>query len=180
MFSWTLITGDTPVTSDARALRQSLGSFPTGVCLVTTVAPDGKREGMTINSFASVSLTPPLISWSVRDATRSADSFVSGRCFILSVLSAAQRDLALHFAKPAHDKFVAWEEAFEPGLGGCPRLTDSVATFECTVYSRHQEGDHTLLLGHVEHHTRSEAAPLLLHMGQMGSLWELAERLAKP
>src|ERR1700722_14626774 len=112
MYSWTLITGDTPTTSDARSLRQSLGSFPTGVCLVTTVALDGKREGMTINSFASVSLTPPLILWSIRDETRSADSFVSGRCFILSVLAAAQSDLALHFAKPAHDKFAAWEAAF--------------------------------------------------------------------
>src|ERR1700761_5631194 len=100
MFSWTLITGDTPVNRDARSFRQSLGTFPTGVCLVTTIALDGKREGMTINSFASVSLTPPLILWSIRDETRSADSFVSGSHFILSVLSAAQRDLAMHFAKP--------------------------------------------------------------------------------
>ena len=174
MFSWTLITGDTPVNRDARSFRQSLGTFPTGVCLVTTVALDGKREGMTINSFASVSLTPPLILWSIRDETRSADTFVSGQYFILSVLSAAQRDLALHFAKPAHDKFEAWDASFEPGLGDCPRLKESVSTFECTVYSRHQEGDHTILLGLVEQHRRSDALPLLLHMGQMGSLTELA------
>jgi flavin reductase (DIM6/NTAB) family NADH-FMN oxidoreductase RutF len=174
MFSWTLITGDTPVNRDARAFRQSLGTFPTGVCLVTTVAHDGKREGMTINSFASVSLTPPLILWSIRDETRSADSFVSGQYFILSVLAASQRELAMHFAKPAHDKFSPWESAFDTGLGDCPRLKESVATFECTVYSRHQEGDHTIMLGHVEQHTRSDAMPLLLHMGQMGSLTELA------
>src|ERR1700761_6589283 len=120
MYSWTLITGDTPVTTDARSFRQSLGSFPTGVCLVTTVTPDGKREGMTINSFASVSLAPPLILWSIRDDARSADAFVAGRHFVLSVLSATQHQLALHFAKPAPDKFAAWEDSFEAGLAGCP------------------------------------------------------------
>jgi flavin reductase (DIM6/NTAB) family NADH-FMN oxidoreductase RutF len=180
LYSWALITGDTPVTTDARSFRQSLGSFPTGVCLVTTLAQDGKREGMTINSFASVSLAPPLILWSIRDDARSAESFVTGRHFVLSVLAASQQTLAQHFARPAPDKFAAWEAAFDAGLGGCPRLRESVATFECAVYSRHQEGDHTILLGLVEHHTRSDAPPLLLHMGQMGSLWELAGTVAKP
>jgi flavin reductase (DIM6/NTAB) family NADH-FMN oxidoreductase RutF len=178
MYSWTLITGDMPATVDARALRHSLGAFPTGVCLVTTVS-DGKREGMTINSFASVSLDPPLILWSIRDDARSADAFIAGRYFVLSVLTAAQQPLALHFARPAADKFSAWEADFERGVGGCPRLKRSVATFECTMYSRHQEGDHTILLGRVEHHTRSAEPPLILHRGQMGSLWDLAQRVAE-
>jgi flavin reductase (DIM6/NTAB) family NADH-FMN oxidoreductase RutF len=175
MYSWALITGDTPVTVDARAFRQSLGAFPTGVCLVTTMTEHGKREGMTINSFASVSLDPPLILWSIRDDARSGDAFINGRHFILSVLAASQRDIAMHFAKPSPDKFAAYEQEFDPGLAGCPRLKGSVATFECTIYSRHQEGDHTILLGRVEAHTRGTEPPLLLHMGQMGSLWELAE-----
>jgi flavin reductase (DIM6/NTAB) family NADH-FMN oxidoreductase RutF len=180
MYSWALITGDAATTTDARSFRQSLGTFPTGVCLVTTKAEDGKCEGMTINSFAAVSLTPPLILWSIRDDTRSADSFVTGRYFVLSVLAATQRDIAQHFARPAADKFAAWESAFDAGIAGCPCLRGSVATFECTVYSRHQEGDHTILLGHVEKHSRNEVPPLLLHMGQMGSLWELAQAAAKP
>lgn len=177
MYSWTLITGDTPVTTDAKSFRQSLGTFPTGVCLVTTVSPDGKCEGMTINSFASVSLDPPLILWSIRDDARSADAFISGRHFILSVLSASQRALAFHFARPAPDKFADWRSEFDfnNGIGGCPRLHGTVATFECTTYSRHQEGDHTILLGRVEHHARTEAEPLLLHLGKMGSLLELAK-----
>jgi flavin reductase (DIM6/NTAB) family NADH-FMN oxidoreductase RutF len=179
MYSWTLITGDVPQTSDARALRQSLGTFPTGVCLVTTVAASGKREGMTINSFAPVSLAPPLILWSIRDDARSAEAFIGGPHFILSVLSAAQRDMALHFARPAADKFAGWEQGFERGLGGCPRLKHSVATFECTTYSRYQEGDHTILLGRVEHHVKSAALPLLLHLGEMGSLVELANTAIK-
>ena len=180
MYSWTLITGDSPVTTDALSFRQSLGSFPTGVCLVSTVTAAGKREGMTINSFASVSLDPPLILWSIRDDARSAEAFIAGRHFILSVLAASQRALAQHFARSAADKFAGWEKEFEAGIGGCPRLRDSVATFECVTYSRHQEGDHTILLGRVEHHSRTEAAPILLHRGEMGSLWDLAERLNKP
>jgi flavin reductase (DIM6/NTAB) family NADH-FMN oxidoreductase RutF len=179
MYSWTLITGDTPVTTDARSFRQSLGTFPTGVCLVTTVSPDGKCEGMTINSFASVSLDPPLILWSIRDDARSADAFVSGQHFVLSVLAASQQKLAHHFARPAADKFADWKDDFDTGIGGCPRLRASVATFECTTYSRHQEGDHTILLGCVENHTRSEEIPLLLHMGKMGSLWDLAQDRGK-
>jgi flavin reductase (DIM6/NTAB) family NADH-FMN oxidoreductase RutF len=179
MYSWTLITGDVPRTSDARAFRQSLATFPTGVCLVTTISERGKREGMTINSFASVSLAPPLILWSIRDDARSADVFISGPHFILSVLSTSQREIALHFARAAPDKFVGWEEHFETGIGGCPKLRAGAATFECTTYSRYQEGDHTILLGRVEHHARSPALPLVLHMGEMGSLGELAQAASK-
>lgn len=180
MYSWALITGDAADTVDARQLRQALGAFPTGVCLVTTAAPDGKREGMTINSFASVSLDPPLILWSIRDDTRSADVFIAGRSFNLSVLTADQRDLAWHFAKPAADKFERFAEAFEVGPNECPRLVESVATFECSTYSRHQEGDHTIILGRVERFSRTDTPPLLFHSGQMGSLWELAQTLARP
>ena len=180
MYSWALITGDAAETADARQLRQALGAFPTGVCLVTTTTPDGKRAGMTINSFSSVSLDPPLILWSIRDDTRSADAFLAARSFNLSVLAAEQRDLAWHFAKPAADKFERFGEAFALASNGCARLTRSVATFECSTYSRHQEGDHTIILGRVDRFSRTDTPPLLFHSGQMGSLWELAETLARP
>jgi flavin reductase (DIM6/NTAB) family NADH-FMN oxidoreductase RutF len=177
MYSWTLITGDTPVTIDGRSFRQSLSTFPTGVCLVTTLSGEGKREGMTINSFASVSLEPPLVLWSIRDEARSADAFISSRHFILSVLAASQQPLALHFARPSADKFLTCDQEFDVGIGGCPRLRRSAATFECTTYSRYQEGDHTILLGRVESHTRTADPPLVLHRGSMGSLVELARTL---
>lgn len=180
MYSWALITGDTPATVDARMFRQALGAFPTGVCLVTTVTEDGKREGMTINSFASVSLTPPLVLWSIRNDARSADAFLSGRVFIISVMAADQREMASHFARPAPDKFSDWEDSFDLGIAGCPRLKNSAASFECTTYSRYQEGDHTLLLGRVENFSSNPVPPLFFHAGQMGSLWEMAEVIAKP
>lgn len=174
MYSWAPITGDAPQTLDAQRFRKALGSFPTGICLVTTIAEDGKREGMTINSFASVSLAPPLILWSIRDDARSSDAFLISRTFVLSVLAADQAALAMHFAKPAPDKFAAYEDAFEAGIGSCPRLKRSVATYECSVYSRHQEGDHTILLGRVQEFTVSDHAPLMFHAGKMGSMKELA------
>ncbi len=178
MYSWAMITGDTPTTTDALSFRQSLGCFPTGVCLVTTLTESGKREGMTINSFASVSLEPPLILWSIRNAARSAAAFIGSRYFIVSVLAAAQRDLAQHFARAAPDKFAQCENEFETGLGSCPRLRHSAATFECATYSRHVEGDHTILLGRVDQHVRTSAAALILHQGQMGSLRDLAQSAA--
>jgi len=174
MYSWTLITGDTPRTSDASRLRQSLGAFATGVCLITTVGADGKREGITVNSFASVSLDPALVLWSIRDDTRSADVFLTARHYVIHVMRAEQKALALHFAKPAVDKFAAHEDAFEPGLGGCPRLIDSAATFECTAWSQHQEGDHTILVGRVDAFSGGSAQPLLFHAGRLGTLPELA------
>lgn len=176
MYAWCEADPGPPPSSDAeRRLRQSFGGFTTGVCLVTTVGPDGKREGMTINSFSSVSLAPPLVLWSVRDAARSADVFTTANAFSLSILAASQAELALHFARPAPDKFVEHEDAFEISPLGCPRLRFSVATFDCRVYSRHQEGDHTLLIGRVESlQQQADAPPLIFHGGKMGSMWELA------
>ena len=174
MYSWAPISGDMPQTLDAERFRKALGSFPTGICLVTTVSADGKREGMTINSFSSVSLAPPLILWSIRDDAKSADIFLTARSFIISVLAVHQAELAMHFARAAANKFSAYESAFESGIDGCPRLRDSVTTYECTVYSRHQEGDHTILLGRVAEFSDSTQQPLVFHGGRMGSLQELA------
>jgi flavin reductase (DIM6/NTAB) family NADH-FMN oxidoreductase RutF len=86
--------------------------------------------------------------------------------------------MAMHFARPAQDKFADWSNDLEEGIGGCPRLRESAATFECTTYSRYQEGDHTILLGRVESHSKTSALPLMLHMGEMGSLSDLAKTLA--
>lgn len=178
MFSWAPVIGDTPQTLDARRFRNSLGAFPTGVCLVTTVSGQGKREGMTINSFSSVSLAPPLVLWSIRDDARSADVFLAARSFIVSVLTSRQSGLAAHFARSSPDKFGPYQTLFGIGIDGCPRLLESAATYECTTYSRHQEGDHTLLLGRVHDFSHSNTEPLLFHAGRMGSFGELAAAVA--
>lgn len=174
MFAWPQQFVSEQSAFDVRALRQSLGSFCTGVCLVTTVSQDGKREGMTINSFSSVSLSPPLVLWSVREAARSADVYATAPYFIISVLATDQHALAMNFAKPAADKFSSVEDLFEPGLGGCPRLRRAVSTYECRLYSCHLEGDHSILVGHVQRFSHAQLPPLIFHQGRMGSLADLA------
>jgi flavin reductase (DIM6/NTAB) family NADH-FMN oxidoreductase RutF len=154
MFSWASIASDEVLAVDPRTLRRALGSFPTGVCIVTTTGAGGKREGMTINSFASVSLDPP---------------------FVINVLGAQHAALAAHFARPAPDKFADHDARFSAGASGLPVLLDAIATYECTTYSRYQEGDHVVLIGRVDHLTHHEAPPLVFHAGKLGSLQELAE-----
>lgn len=174
MYSWFDAFGAEGAHADTRALRTAFSCFATGVCLVTTVTDGGKREGMTINSFASVSLQPALVLWSIRDDARSAEAFLTSGRFIISVLGARQQELALHFARPAEDKFVKYEEAFDSGIGDCPRLRESVATFECSTYSRHKEGDHTILIGKIERFSSSQAVPLVAHAGKLGAPAEIA------
>ena len=173
MYSW--ISLDTPagLAPDARALRAALGRYATGVCLVTTVAPGGKREGMTINSFASVSLSPPLVLWSISNEARSADVFLGAQRYNISVLGAAHQDLALHFARPAEDKFERCADDFVSGRNGLPRVRGALTAYECSVYSRHAEGDHTILIGRIEHFESADSEPLLFHAGKLGGLADL-------
>ena len=174
MFSWISLDTRAGLAPDALALRACLGRYATGVCLVTAVAPDGKREGMTINSFASVSLDPPLVLWSISHAARSADVFLGASRFNISVLGAVHKDIAQHFARPAQDKFERFEDAFVAGRNGLPLVRGALAAYECSAYSRHREGDHTILVGRIEHFVAEDSEPLLFHAGKLGSLAELA------
>ncbi|SNT31093.1 NADH-FMN oxidoreductase RutF, flavin reductase (DIM6/NTAB) family [Noviherbaspirillum humi] len=179
MYSWIDGLEAAPPNADSRQLRMALSAFMTGVCLVTTVGEDGKREGMTINSFSSVSLQPPLVLWSIRDDARSADAFLGSGRFAIHVLAEEHQELALHFARPAPDKFEKYVSEFEAGLHGCPRLRGALATFECSTYSRHKEGDHTILIGRVERFSSCAAAPLVAHAGRLGPVDEIADALRK-
>ena len=160
---------------DARVLRSLLGRYATGVCLVSMRTPEGKCEGMTINSFASVSLDPPLVLWSIAQHARSAEAFIAATHFNISVLGARHKELALHFAKPSLDKFERYAADFSLAGNGAPRLADAPAVYECVTYSRHREGDHTILIGRVEHFDGQAQEPLLFHGGQLGALGELAQ-----
>jgi flavin reductase (DIM6/NTAB) family NADH-FMN oxidoreductase RutF len=175
MYSWLDAFAAEDPSADARRLRTALSNFASGVCLVTTIADDGKREGMTINSFASVSLQPALVLWSIRDEARSAEVFLASGRFIVSVLGAQQQELALHFARPALDKFEKYEHEFEAGFGGCPKLRTALATFECSTYSRHKEGDHTILVGKVERFSHESDVPLVTYAGRFGAIGEFAD-----
>lgn len=151
---------------DARDFRTALGCFPTGVCLITTLAPDGRRAGLTANSFSSVSLDPPMVLWSLSRTASSAPVFRDAEYFAINVLAAGDEALAAHFARSGADKFAAFAERFTAGLGDVPVLADAGASFECHSRHRYYGGDHIIVIGVVERYTHREAAPLVFHRGR--------------
>lgn len=162
---------DTQPAIDPRELRDVLGCFATGVAVVTSVGDEGKPVGMTINSFSSVSLDPPLILWSIGLETPSRGAYATHPSFAINIMGAQTKDLSLHFAKPSDDKFAGVEWA--AGHDGVPVLSDAVATLECEVDSRVIAGDHEIFIGRVMRLSQKEGAPLLFHRGKFAHLGEL-------
>ena len=150
--------------TDPQELRRALGRFATGVTIVTTCTDDGRLEGLTANSFSSVSLDPPLVLWSLQRNARSLPSFMAARWFVVNVLGSHQSELSTRFARSAGDRFAGL--AFSAGLGGCPVLEDGIAHFECSVYDRVEAGDHVIFLGRVERMRHRDGVPLLYSSGR--------------
>ena len=145
--------------------RKALGMFATGVTIVTARSAQGELVGLTANSFNSVSMTPPLVLWSLARAAGSMAAFSTGSHYAINILSAEQQDLARQFAARGNNRFAG--VAFVPGAGGAPLLEGAVATFECFNRSRYEEGDHVIFVGEVERCThRAGASPLLFHGGK--------------
>ncbi|MGH3282361.1 MAG: flavin reductase family protein, partial [Trebonia sp.] len=123
----------------AHFLRGCLGRFATGVAVVSFAQPDGGLRGVTVNSFTSVSMNPPLILVALQRTVPSHD-LLRGRSFTVNVLGAEQRALALHFAGQLRPSLrPAWA-----GGGHAPRLAGSLSYFECTPWAEYDGGDHTL------------------------------------
>ncbi len=145
--------------------RAALGMFATGVTIVTARGPNGTPVGLTANSFNSVSLTPPLVLWSLSRRAGSMPAFRAGSHYAINILAADQRALAERFASKAVDRFagVSWHE----GAAGAPVIDGAVAVFECFNRSRYDEGDHVIFVGEVERCAhRAGAQPLLFHGGR--------------
>ena len=151
---------------DPRDFRNALGAYATGVTVITAATPDGKQTGLTCNSFASVSLNPPLVLWSLASYSSSMSIFQNASHFAVNVLGASQQALATQFATRADDKFagVSWK----PGLGDAPVLARAVATFQCRSAGRYYGGDHVIFLGAVEAYAYNRAEPLLFARGSFG------------
>lgn len=151
---------------DPRDFRTALGAYATGVTIITAAMPDGKRAGLTCNSFASVSLNPPLVLWSLVIYSPSMSIFQNASHFAVNVLGASQQGLATQFATRSDDKFagVSWK----PGLGDAPILANAVATFQCRSADRYYGGDHVIFLGAVEAYAYNHAEPLLFARGSFG------------
>src|SRR3954470_12500343 len=151
---------------DPRDFRNALGTYATGVTIITAMTSNGTPYGLTCNSFASVSLTPPLVLWSLGMFSQGLTTFQNASHFTINILGASQQALASQFAKSSEDKFVG--VSWTPGLGNAPVLTDSVASFQCRAANRYYGGDHIIFLGAVEAYGYNRQEPLLFARGGFG------------
>jgi flavin reductase (DIM6/NTAB) family NADH-FMN oxidoreductase RutF len=137
-----------PAEFDTKQFRQALSQFATGVTVITAALPDGAFFGVTINSFNSVSLDPPLVLWSLAHSSTSMAAFNAAPGYVINVLAGDQIELAQRFASKTQDRFEALP--FTLSAQGVPVLAGTVAWFECRHRSRYSEGDHVIFVGEVE------------------------------
>lgn len=164
MYKGTQILEPVPVI-DPMEFRRTLGSFASGVVIVTAVSPDGAVHGMTANGFVSVSLDPPLVLVSVGERAKMHARLMGGQRYGVSILGQDQVDIANHFAgKPAGTapQFV-WEN-------GMALIDGAVGHLSCSITDRHRAGDHTLFIGQVDRLFHAGGQPLTFHAGRFGTL----------
>jgi flavin reductase (DIM6/NTAB) family NADH-FMN oxidoreductase RutF len=148
---------------DTRAFRNALGSYATGVTVITARGRDGSPIGLTINSFASVSLDPPLVLWSLSLYSPSLPVFQNCSHYAINVLAQGQQALSTRFAATRTDKFEGVD--FTPGAGGAPLLPGCCAWFECRNEAHHAGGDHLIFVGQVEGYAHFDEPPLVFQGG---------------
>jgi flavin reductase (DIM6/NTAB) family NADH-FMN oxidoreductase RutF len=153
---------------DSGMFRNVLGQFATGVTIITTRSVSGELTGLTASSFNSVSLTPPLILWSLATKSGSLPMFEASSHYVINVLSSSQVDLCLRFATAKGDRFDG--VPYRLSAGGMPILEGALAWFECHNRSRYVEGDHVIFVGEVErcgfNDTGADTDPLVFHGGR--------------
>lgn len=154
----------TPGPSNERRFRDALGKFATGVTVVTARGARGPI-GITANSFASLSLDPPLVLWSPARASRRFAAFASAQHFAIHVLAADQLALGRHFAREGGN-FDLPSLAFNPE--GVPILAGCLARFECRRKAVHEGGDHAIVVGEVQRATVRDGPPLVFSAGRYG------------
>ncbi len=149
---------------DATEFRKALGSFATGVTIITTRAGDGAPLGLTVNSFNSVSLNPPLVLWSLANNSMSLPAFRAAQHWAVHVLATDQEELSTRFARRGENKFAGLE--IDTGAGSIPLLRGCSARFQCRTAFQYEGGDHVIFVGEVLSFDRSEVAPLVFHSGR--------------
>ncbi|MFW6061079.1 MAG: flavin reductase family protein [Phycisphaeraceae bacterium] len=156
-----------------RAFRQALGLFPTGVTIITALDPNGERLGMTVNSFNTVSLDPPLVLFSIARNAYSMDALLKAKYYAVNLLDLEQTDLSTRFARALGDK---WTDVnYHPGRSGVPLLDSALAWFECESHAHHDGGDHVIFVGRVlSYHANPDGEPLVFFRGQYNRLYQAA------
>src|SRR5665213_1368354 len=165
------------MTFTSRQFRDALGLYPTGIAVVTAATDDGSIGGLTVNSFTSISLDPPLVMVALARSISSLDIFERASHFAVSLLRDDQRHVSASFAK---SDLAKWQGGHHRRGALAPIIHPNLAAFECEVFARHDGGDHRLLLGKViglEAENAGTSRPLLYYRGQYR---ELAEEEGEP
>ncbi len=149
---------------DPRDFRNALGQFATGVTVVTTRNSAGEPIGLTANSFSSVSLSPPLVLWSLSLRSPNLPNFLQATHFAINVLARDQIALSQRFSKPIPNKFEGITCNYS--ANGMPLLEGTAAHFECRTEARHYSGDHVIFIGHVLHYSHADRDALGYHRGR--------------
>lgn len=161
------------VSQEQLALRSAFSRFATGVTVITTRDGYGKAEGLTANSFGSLSMDPPLALWNLQKTSSALPRFCATEHFVVNVLASSQQSLAEHFARPAKNKFESI--TFEAGVGGCPVLPGSLAVIECRTVRHIEAGDHVIFIGEVVRFSEREGKPLIFSGGDYRQLSSVRE-----
>ncbi len=146
--------------------RRVCAEWATGVAVVTCCAPDGEPHGLTVNSFTSVSATPPLVLVCIDHESSVLPVFRTARQFAVNILRVDQQELSTRFAQLPEGRFegVAWM----PGKNGAPLIDDALATLECETRTVIDQGDHAIFVGEAERGTIAEGHPLLFFRSHYG------------
>jgi 3-hydroxy-9,10-secoandrosta-1,3,5(10)-triene-9,17-dione monooxygenase reductase component len=155
-------------TFSAQEFRAALGSFATGVTVVTALDANGRPVGLTANSFNSVSLSPPLVLWSLSLRSPNLPNFLQATHFAINVLARDQIALSQRFSKPIPKKFEGIAHGF--GAQGMPLLDGSAAQFECRTEARHYAGDHVIFIGQVLQYRYAERDALGYFRGRYATM----------
>jgi len=150
---------------DRADLRRALGTFPTGVTVVTARGSDGRRLGVTANSFTSVSMDPPLVLWNLALRSPNLAAFQHCRHFAINVLAGNQAAICRQFATPSADKFDGLTTL--DGIDGVPLIEGAATQFECRTATSHPAGDHLILIGEIVRYRSQQAVPLLFCHGRL-------------
>lgn len=155
-------------TAKIERFKQAMGSYPTGVTVVTALNEQNKPMGLTVNSFASVSLDPLLILWSIDNRVSTYKDFLKTDKFAVNILASDQSDLCTLFASRVDDRFgqCDWKES-DLNL---PVLSDALAVLQCKVFKKVDAGDHTIMIGEVIDIHNEEKEPLLYHRRKFGPI----------
>jgi flavin reductase (DIM6/NTAB) family NADH-FMN oxidoreductase RutF len=155
-----------PVSSEE--FRRACGRFPTGVVVAAVVDGEGTPHGLTVSSFTSVSLHPPLVLICLGHAVTNIEEFRHATHFGLSILGEEERRISDRFAQKGHDRFdgVAWG----PGGNRAPPRAHALATLECAAHQRFTSGDHDILIGEVVRIHAKDGAPLVHFEGRYRKL----------